>query len=74
MKSGAKSILNICKAITGEWEAFGVYEYPDLATRERLVNMFEETGFSRYVQTNLVIGKHPAVPLPSGGWSLFKTE
>ena len=59
-KAGAKSVLNMCKAITGEWEYFGVYEYPDIEIREKLADLFEEMQASRYFETTLVIGKHPA--------------
>jgi hypothetical protein len=61
-KAGAKSILNICRAMSGEWEFFGVYEYPDLSTREKLVNLQEAEDASRYFDFMLVIGKHPAGP------------
>ena len=50
--------LNICRALAGEWEFFGVYEYPDLATRERLVNMYEEAHVGRYFESTLLLGKH----------------
>jgi hypothetical protein len=59
---GTKNVLNMCKALTGEWEFFGVYEYPDLATRERLVNAYEAADFFRYFDYKLDIGKHPTGP------------
>ena len=41
---------------------YGVYEYPDLQTRQRLANMYEAVGFSRYFETSLTLGAHPSMP------------
>jgi hypothetical protein len=62
--------LNICRALADEWEFFGVYEYPDLATRERLANMYEEAQVGRYLESTLLLGKHPA----RGVMGMFKED
>ena len=56
-QSGAKSVLNGKRAISGEWDFFGVYEYPDIETREKLIEILEEQQFFRYFEVKFVLGR-----------------
>ncbi len=58
--AGAKSILDLRRAMSGEWHTFGVYEYPDIETREKLMELYEEQQFFRYVEPLFVLGRAPS--------------
>ena len=59
IEAGMKVILRSSKAISGEWDYFGVREFPDIETFQKFqdYNSYEESVLvSPYHESNVLVG------------------
>ena len=56
-KAGGKSVL-VCDPTwsTERWELFGIDEYPDIESVQRLTELLEERDHFRYIEVESMIG------------------